>query len=436
MKKVILFGLSLPILLSVAMFTSCEKNDQSEDSTITVQDNGSLSQNVFADETQGKSGVTFTTTGAWMSSISETSAKKASAPAWISIDPDHGDKAGNYTISISLEPNYTGTERTAIIRIVCGDNEITVSITQKSVKEDGKTPVPSVNELGELYESYGELWEAWLQIDNGYSTYTSRLSLTHASPFLYEFWVKSYECISHSNLLIEQLENSNIPESDKASYRGKAFAFRATAYFYLKTLFGGVPLVSSTETLFNPIPRSTVQETLDFVYDDIDRANELSAQSFTAIFGLAREVIYMQENDGVDRAIDALRRKIDNGDSAFRDINGDGFINSADENTEAVLIHLLLAEACLKTGNTTEAAQYVNRINMAYGQAPALPSSASANDIQTVIRQKYSALTNAGMKYLNAVRWGDTASWGYRELLPIPLQAMQENPNLTQNSGW
>lgn len=132
------------LLVSVAMI-SCDKNDDGETTAITVPNHTELEQTVYADQTSGKSGVTFTTAGAWTSTISETSptrSDKTSSPEWISIDPASGDKAGSYTISISLSKNLTGVKRSATITIVCGGERITISITQEATTEEGKEPEP------------------------------------------------------------------------------------------------------------------------------------------------------------------------------------------------------------------------------------------------------------------------------------------------------
>jgi hypothetical protein len=146
MKKVNLFCLSL-LLMATAVLTGCEKDGPSEDSAIQVESGSALTQSVFADETQGNGGVTFTTTGAWTSSITETTApvkslslKSAQDASWISISPSSGDRAGSYTVTITLEPNLTGADRTAVITITCGDSEITITVTQKATKEDGTAP--------------------------------------------------------------------------------------------------------------------------------------------------------------------------------------------------------------------------------------------------------------------------------------------------------
>jgi len=107
---------------------------------IKPENENTLAQTVFADEIAGKSGVTFVTTGAWTSSITEGTAKstKAGTITWLSIAPDHGNAAGKYTIVIILEPNATGSDRIGIITITCNGTEITITVTQKGTKENGE----------------------------------------------------------------------------------------------------------------------------------------------------------------------------------------------------------------------------------------------------------------------------------------------------------
>jgi len=124
------------------MFAGCEKDDALE--AITVADSGSLTQEVFADNTQGKSGVSFTTAGAWTSFIEEVATTYATTSSgWVSISPSSGDAAGNYTVSITLSPNTTGANRTAIITISCQGIDINISVTQKGTKQDGTVNAPT-----------------------------------------------------------------------------------------------------------------------------------------------------------------------------------------------------------------------------------------------------------------------------------------------------
>jgi hypothetical protein len=155
MKKVNLFSLSL-LLMTTAFFTACDEKEDNP-APIVVANTSALTQNVFADQTEGQSGVTFTTTGAWTFTITETTTKSpaatvetvrapslqraaANSPTWISISPDHGDKAGDYTIAITLQPNTTGADRAAIITVSCNGTEIAITVTQKSTTESGEEP--------------------------------------------------------------------------------------------------------------------------------------------------------------------------------------------------------------------------------------------------------------------------------------------------------
>lgn len=118
----------------VLLIAACNKEtDPGDFGDIQVPDIAQLEQEVAADATQSPSEVTFTTRGAWSSSITQT---RAGIPDWISISPDHGDEAGSYTIRISLTPNTGEEARTAVITIRCNGSEIQITITQEAGEED------------------------------------------------------------------------------------------------------------------------------------------------------------------------------------------------------------------------------------------------------------------------------------------------------------
>lgn len=132
MKRVLL------IMLAICTLASCSKDNGDETPKNIEITGGNTTQEVFADNTQGKEGVKFTTTGAWTSSIVPTT--KAETADWVSIDPASGDKAGDYTINIIFTPNYTGENRKAEIKISCGGTVITITVEQKGLTEDNKKP--------------------------------------------------------------------------------------------------------------------------------------------------------------------------------------------------------------------------------------------------------------------------------------------------------
>ena len=140
MKKVFNLSVMMVIMMTLCInFSSCssDKDDGngSLDSKIQVNNAESLTQTVYADETTGASSVTFTTTGAWNADI------PAEAAAWLSINQKSGDKAGEYSIVITLATNTTGADRTGVIVILCDGKEIMITITQTALTADGKTPV-------------------------------------------------------------------------------------------------------------------------------------------------------------------------------------------------------------------------------------------------------------------------------------------------------
>ena len=101
---------------------------------ITVENEEALEQAFFADEDPAT--ISFKTEGAWTSSISEGTAK--SDVSWISITPDHGDEAGDYTVIINAEPNATGAKREATIFITCKVETISISLLQKESRAHGE----------------------------------------------------------------------------------------------------------------------------------------------------------------------------------------------------------------------------------------------------------------------------------------------------------
>ena len=130
-------------IAALAIFASCEELGDDNQLIIDPVEDALLEQTVGSEAITAE-GVSFTTTGAWTSQVVPVSTK-ASQPMWVSITPDHGDEAGTYTISINLEANDTGEDRKANIIISCGEQTITISITQVATPEvpsQGEVPTP------------------------------------------------------------------------------------------------------------------------------------------------------------------------------------------------------------------------------------------------------------------------------------------------------
>lgn len=128
-------------IVALAIFASCDDLIGGDGQLVIDPVYDALLEQTVGSETITAEGVSFTTTGAWTSQVVPVSTK-ASQPMWVSITPDHGDDAGTYTISINLEANDTGKDRKANIIISCGEQTITISITQVATPE-----VPSQGEV-------------------------------------------------------------------------------------------------------------------------------------------------------------------------------------------------------------------------------------------------------------------------------------------------
>ena len=129
--------------MAAALLASCSDSDEDysgDFGQIKVPDTRQLEQTVTADDTQAARGVTFTTEGAWTSTIAEKT--RAEAPDLIGISPNHGDAAGSYTLKITLESNTSEASRSAMIVITCGTSKIEINVTQEG-SDDPIEPMPA-----------------------------------------------------------------------------------------------------------------------------------------------------------------------------------------------------------------------------------------------------------------------------------------------------
>jgi len=126
------------LLFAAALSAACSDDTNPGDDgpgKIEVADKQELIQTLAPEAATGSA--TFTTDGAWRSSIAETRAAD-----WIAISPDHGDRAGTYTIEIKLTPNDTDAARTATVTIVCGKSKIEIEVTQQPAEKPTPDPTP------------------------------------------------------------------------------------------------------------------------------------------------------------------------------------------------------------------------------------------------------------------------------------------------------
>lgn len=121
--------------------------------------------------------------------------------------------------------------------------------------------------LGEIAMDYNN-WQMPAIIKG---TYTERTG------FVQSKWQSAYEGIFRANLLLQNIDGVDISDGQKELYKGEARFMRALYYFHLFDFYGGVPLYDETTIVANEFmdmrkPRSSAQETVEFILDDLDEA--------------------------------------------------------------------------------------------------------------------------------------------------------------------
>lgn len=129
MRKILLQLMLLPLLI----LSACSEDDKGDPTIIIAKDQ--QNQTAFADDTDKT--IRFTATQDWRTEV-DYNGTKATEP-WVTLDPPSGE-AGEVTVSVTLGKNFTGVNRRAVIKIICGGTTITVIIEQKAETENGEIP--------------------------------------------------------------------------------------------------------------------------------------------------------------------------------------------------------------------------------------------------------------------------------------------------------
>lgn len=136
MKNLFLIG-----LVGLVAFTSCSKKDESNNDLSLLQGT-KTTQTLYADQTSVASGaIKFSAVAPWTAFVKEIANKAIEGKIeWLTLSAYSGDKAGDYAIDITLQPNYTGESRMAEVKILCNSAEISIAVEQKGTTERGDKP--------------------------------------------------------------------------------------------------------------------------------------------------------------------------------------------------------------------------------------------------------------------------------------------------------
>jgi hypothetical protein len=176
-----------------------------------------------------------------------------------------------------------------------------------------------------------------------------------------------------------------------------------------------------------------------FLFDSTD----VRGPKFTMIYGQTFEQRYGTNNKRV-----WFRKFLNDhwkNQEGYSSPNNWRFIRYAD-------VLLMYAECLNQTGSTAEAYPYVDRVRQRAGLAklsdikPGLNQAAFLNQLK---HERITELAGEGHRFNDLARWGDLGPElaprdpgfanfvrGKHELLPIPQQELDINPNLSQNTNW
>lgn len=130
----------------------------------------------------------------------------------------------------------------------------------------------NTNVFGTYFSMDGLAETGWGMLEDiGQGTYTGRSSTVQSK------WQSLYEGVARANVLLQNIDNVEMAEEQKARYKGEARFMRALYYFQLLDLFGGVPLYDETTVVSNDFmnmkkPRSSADEVRQFILDDLQEA--------------------------------------------------------------------------------------------------------------------------------------------------------------------
>ncbi|MBX3256755.1 MAG: RagB/SusD family nutrient uptake outer membrane protein [Chitinophagaceae bacterium] len=102
----------------------------------------------------------------------------------------------------------------------------------------------------------------------------------------FQWWDNGFKLIRDVNMLIDVIPTLDVSETDRAALVGESAFIKGYAYFALAKRYGGVPLMKQSQQYDGTVesikvPRSTEQETWDYVMELLDQAGNNLTESST-----------------------------------------------------------------------------------------------------------------------------------------------------------
>jgi hypothetical protein len=482
-------------LLVYISTVGCEKKEpdiieepkEEEPKALQASDEQSLVQTTFADKTD-VGPVSFYAPAAWVSSVMETT---RAVPDWITVSPAAGYEAGDYQLSIGMETNKSGADRSAAITIRCGDDAFTINVTQKSTKEDGSEMVtppvvtppsiePSIDAVYEAYEALARMALltdiALTSTDMPVEAYESipdwkelrTYTFTPNSKSIRALWNVAYALITRADLVAGTI--SFAPDDPQDNRRAEALFARAYAYSVLLNYFGGVPIADAYAPLIE-ILRPPAAEIRNYILDDCEEVcahatDDLLVHSARQLS--ARVLLDAKEYDRVQAATAAIISSNDfslpQDKEEYREGTVDGMGLKAVSLDKASALEIAQGyPADFFTSREYPATEYYpvryaetvfTAMESAYYRgdfagfdafiAGRYPAPATPEERHQALRETWEAsLASCGYTFaylkrfdLFMERLGPEGAKEHHRLLPIPQEEMDKNRLYRQNPGY
>lgn len=445
MKAIKLF---LCLFISLFVF-GCEEG--TEYKYFEVKDESVLNQTVYVGDTQAPAPVEFTASGAWTSTVeystldSATGRADVSSTGWITLDPSSGESAGNYSVKIYLDPDKGKNVYRAVISFICNGETLEVTLENNHSYNPGDSD--DVNDPEKIEAAKEELSSGFLsssihevfdQLDKDYSTPESRKLLSSSSKQLEELWYGAYDAINTCNLLLSAYDSDLVNEQDRNEIIANSRFYRALFHFYLASVFGDVPIQTEYPLILKP-SRVSIDQVMDFVMTEMEESIQLLPKYDWNYLEsrFVRILASVMKNNSFAHPdiMDYLKSIVYDESDRFFDSNMDGIINS-DDSPIMVQAYLLLAYAECENNNLNSSMELMNYLSAKLNDDNfRLEVAITPEIIKEKIRNILSSDWGAGIKYL-VNRFMFDYNWDYSIYLPLPMKALDDNENLTQNAGW
>ncbi|WP_160711459.1 RagB/SusD family nutrient uptake outer membrane protein [Chitinophaga solisilvae] len=176
------------------------------------------------------------------------------------------------------------------------------------VTTDGTANLSCITD--EARGSYAWLGANILQINGKYTSSNAPLDI----------WSSAYKNIRKTNVFFQQIEKvNNMPEEDKKNLTGQVKFLRAFYYFELVKRYGGVPLITTPQTLTDDlmVKRDDTTTVYNFISTELDAAAALLpataraglANRWTALALKSRAMLYARRwNDAAKASLEIIEK--------------------------------------------------------------------------------------------------------------------------------